>query len=93
MWGVFAKEARTSNSNSASKPSVRIMKQQNFTFNTVEASTYTVDDRLEICRALFEQSWKNYSNEHFKLICQDQLLHSVSTCKGLLNLSSWLSQP
>ena len=65
------------------------MKQQNYTFNTVEASTYMVDDSLEICKALFEQSWKNYANEHFKLLWQDQLLHAVSACKGLLNLSVW----
>ena len=87
MWGVFAKEAGTSNSNSASEPSVRTMKQQNFTFDSVEASTYTVDDSLDICKALFEQSWKSYDNEHYHLMWKDQLQHALAACKGLLNLS------
>ena len=55
MWGVFAKEAGTSSSSSSASSPVRMAKQ-NFNFESVEASTFTVDESLDICKALFKQS-------------------------------------
>ena len=46
-----------------------------------------MDDSLDICKALFEQSWKSYDNEHYHLLWKDQLTNALTACKGLLNLS------
>ena len=62
--------------------------KENLTFAAHEASTFNVDQSLEICKQLFEHSWKLYDQEHFHLVWKDALNTAVEGCKGLLNLST-----
>ena len=48
---------------------------------------FNVDRALDICKALFQQSWQSYDNKHYHLMWKDNLEIAIRACKGLLNLS------
>ena len=81
MWKVFPEAASNSLSSSPTSSTSKMAKQ-NFTFNAQEASTFSVDQSLDTCKALFQQSWKSYDNEHYHLMWKDNLEIAIQACKG-----------
>ena len=74
MWGVSGADMSTAG--------------ENATFAAHEASSFDVSQSLNICKQLFEHSWKSYKQEHFHLVWQDALDTAIEGCKGLLTMST-----
>ena len=60
----------------------------NATFAGHKASTFNVEESLEICKQLFEHSWKTYQHENYHLVWRDALDTAIQGCKGLLTMAT-----
>ena len=64
------------------------VRPHNATFAGHTASTFNVEESLEICKQLFEHSWKTYQHENYHLVWRDALDTAIQGCKGLLKLAT-----
>ena len=64
------------------------VRPHNATFAGHKASTFNVEESLEICKQLFEHSWKTYQHENYHLVWRDALDTAIQGCKGLLTMAT-----